>query len=386
MSLTLTATPTAPPGTYPITVSGQGDGVVKTTSFSVTVTAAPASPPLLNFSSLLHQYVNEFNLTTESLSGDGYDYYYLSYDLDGILSGAEKTEDEVLLQKALGYIDNMLSTAKDLNGDGYREWPPMDSNNRPQQLQMYQSIAPIARAAAVIVNSPTFQDKYRATAQRYIQFVDDHVIQYWYKKVYNSSKVPCPGGAVWDDKCSLVGIVLASLYRATGDSLYEELATQTGQAFQNRLEPYQTGSIWDNGIIPLGYGGNQEGVPDTSHANREAMMTVFMHEVGIVFTRADVERLANTLTDIIWDGSVESPLFANYINGSNQPYRSYTDPGRNGYIYFGWALLGKYSPRAQEALSYTLKAIIDGKQNPSLLANSSYRGLTALSGHLLRNQ
>jgi hypothetical protein len=283
------------------------------------------------------------------------------------------------------YLDNMLSKARDLNGDGYLEWGPIDSNNRPYQLYMYQSLGPMARAAALIMNNPTFRSKYQTQAQRYIRFVDDHVIQYWYKKVYNSSKVPCPVGIVWDDKCSLGGMILSFMYQATVDVLYRDLAKGVGEGFKSRLQPARTGWVWDNGIIPSGYGGVYAGVPDTAHTNRESMMVIYMHEAGIVFSLSDVQRMANTLADTIWNGSITNPLFSNYINGSNIVFSNRTQPGSNGAIYLGWALVGGYSDKAQEAVSYLLKAIVDGKSNPSVDYNATSYGKVALSGHALRN-
>ena len=38
--------------------------------------------------------------------------------------------------------------------------------------------------------------------------------------------------------------------------------------------------------------------------------------------------------------------------------------GQNGAVYEGWVLLGKYSTKAQMAVSYLLKAIVDGKTKP----------------------
>jgi len=353
----------------------------------LSVSKANAAAALLDFLGLHKSYVNQYSglLDKESLLGDAGEYYYTSYYLLGMLSAVEASQDETLLSTTLHYLYNMLSKARDLNDDGYLEWGPMDPNNRPYQLYMYQTLGPVARAAALIMNNPTFRSKYQVDAQRYIRFVDDHVIQYWYKKVYNSSKVPCPGGLVWDDKCSLVGMILTFMYQATGNVLYRDLAQGVGEGFKGRLQPAGTGWVWDNGVIPSGYGGIYAGVPDTAHANRESMMVVYMHEVGIVFSVSDVQRMANTLSGTIWNGSISNPLFSNYINGSNITFSNRTAPGSNGAIYPGWALLGGYSQKAQDAVGYLFKAIVDGKSNPSIDYNSTTYGKVALSGHLLRN-
>jgi hypothetical protein len=132
--------------------------------------------------------------------------------------------------------------------------------------------------------------------------------------------------------------------------------------------------------------GNQAGVPDTSHTNREAMFMVFMHEAGLMYTRADLVRMGYTFVDSIWNQSMESPSFANYINGSDKAYRVYKEPGLNGSVYHGWVMVGGYLPEAQRVAVQMLKAIVRGRQNFSLTRNATgYGGMLGLTGHILRN-
>jgi hypothetical protein len=96
--------------------------------------------------------------------------------------------------------------------------------------------------------------------------------------------------------------------------------------------------------------------------------------------------MAGTFLDNIWNQSLTEPSFANYINGNDKPYRVYKQPGLNGSIYHGWALVGGYSPEAQNVIFHALKAIVRGKRNPSLLRNATgYGGILSLSGNLMRN-
>ena len=101
-----------------------------------------------------------------------------------------------------------------------------------------------------------------------------------------------------------------------------------------------------------------------------------------VFTRRDVERMAHTLTDTIWNGSLSAPRFSNYINGGNKPYRPNDKPYDVGNVCPGWALFGEYSTEARRILSHTLKAIGEGQ---TVGQNASSYGYVALNGHLLRN-
>jgi hypothetical protein len=165
--------------------------------------------------------------------------------------------------------------------------------------------------------------------------------------------------------------------------MYLDIATRVATGFKRRLQPKGSGWVWDEGLVAIS--DNYAKTPDTSHANSEARLLVLNYEAGVVFTLNDVQKMANTLSDNIWNGSTSNPLFSNYINGSNSQYRTRTQAGQNGAVYAGWALLGKYSTKAQMAVSYLLKAIVDGKKNASIGYNATRGGKIALSGHLLRN-
>jgi hypothetical protein len=362
-------------------------------------TASPThAADLLDFRALHAQYVNQYTNDMENQSLSGHPtmgYYYFSYYLHGMLSGVEKTQDEAMLQKVIHYIDNMLS--KTTVKAGHNVWGPFESSSgRPIQLYFYKACTPIARAAAVIMQNPTFREKYGSAATRYINFLDDSFIQYYYVETFGK-KIPFLdkdlGGintsGSWSGKASLFGETATSLYVATKDArtartpMYLDIATRVATGFKRRLQPKGSGWVWDEGLVAIS--DNYAKTPDTQHANTEARLLVLNYEAGVVFTLNDVQKMANTLSDNIWNGSTSNPLFSNYINGSNSQYRTRTQAGQNGAVYAGWALLGKYSTKAQMAVSYLLKAIVDGKKNPSIGYNATRGGKIALSGHLLRN-
>ena len=105
-----------------------------------------------------------------------------------MLSAVEKTQDEAMLQKVIHYIDNMLS--KTTVVAGHKVWGPFESSSgKPVQAYFYKACAPIARAAAVIMRNPTFREKYGSAATRYINFLDDSIIQYYYVETFGK-KIP----------------------------------------------------------------------------------------------------------------------------------------------------------------------------------------------------
>ncbi len=352
------------------------------------------------FTHYLHKDAKE--LEKEASSGESGVYYFTSYYLNGMLSAVEATGSDRLLRQVMSYLDVMLRTARpiEFEGKSYRAWGPFTitpQTDIPRPLAHYtlQAMVPMARAAAVIMRNPEFRAKYAEASKRYSDFADESIVQYWYIGQFHrhmpwlDQEVP-----IWNDNATNIGLVATFLYQATGDATAAEIARTVGRAFQSKLAPCGRGWIWESQTIQIGSDtdntpgsvGNQAGAPDTSHTNREPMLMISLYESGLVFTRADLERMSYTLVDNIWNQSYDNPSFSNYINGSDKPYRVYKEPGLNGPIYHGWAMVGGYSPDAQKVLFATLKAILLGKTNPSLVRNvSGYGGTLALCGHLLRN-
>lgn len=342
-------------------------------------------------------------LEEQSHAGLSSVYYFTSYYLNGMLSAAEGTGSERILRRAMRLMDAMIATAQDFEDHGrvYKAWGPFSitadsSVPKPNLHYTFQAVVPIARAAAIIQARPAWKAKYADAAGRYAAFADQTIIQYWYH-VQLKDRIPWIDPdhfPIWNDNGSNLGLTATFLYQATGDPVCLSIGKRVGEAFQGKLAPAGRGWIWENQTIPIGSDtdntpgsvGNQAGVPDTSHTNREAFLMMSLYEAGVLYSRQDMERMAATLTDTLWNQSVDNPGFSNYLNGSDKPYRVYKEPGLNGSIYHGWALMGGYSAPAQQVMVHTLRAIVKGRTNPSLERNTtSYGGKLGLAGHLLRN-
>lgn len=342
-------------------------------------------------------------LDLEARSGSSQVYYFTSYYLNGLLSAYEATADERLLRRAFRLMDAMLATARDFEEGGrvFRVWgpywvTPRSPVPRPHLTFTLQAAVPFARAAAIVRGDTRLGQRYGPRAELYYRFVDGAVFGYFYGQQLGE-RIPwldTDEFPLWTDEASVLALNAAFLCRAGGRKRHCDMARLVGTAFKAKLRPYKTGWVWENQTIPVGSDsestpgsvGNQAGVPDASHANREAFLMQTLHEMGVVFSRSDLERMAATLTDLMWNGSLERPSFSNYINGNDGPYRVYKEPGLNGSVYHGWALMGAHSPRAQLTLLATLKAIFRGRVNPSLERNKSgYGGTLALAGNVLRN-
>ena len=92
--------------------------------------------------------------------------------------------------------------------------------------------------------------------------------------------------------------------------------------------------------------------------------------------------MGKLFVETIWDGSSTAPRFANFINGSNDPYRGYA-PWENGTIYPGWPRLGVAYDPVNTVVDATLRALDAGTKGPSLDRMNNVYGRVALAGHLL---
>ena len=341
-------------------------------------------------------------IASEVLSGDPSTYYSTSYVLHGLAAAAEASGDTAVMDTLVGYINQMIDRAQPLvrNGVTYQQWGPWDANGNPQQLNTFQSTVPLARTAAVIAGNPAFRTRYAASFNRIVAYVDQSIFKFWFDKqtgIYADPTSTRLGGIVpwlalarggwgsypvWSDKCSHFGAMSAWMYRATRNPLYLEYATRIAEDFKTHVTVVNGCWIWDFGTVPVAAGANQDGSPDTSHANREPMMAAAMYEAGITFKLADLQGMAATLTTRIWNQSTTSPMFANYISGGNE--RAGTKPPwSNGNIYLGWNMLGRYAPAAARVIALfdqALQVQTGGTGNPSLASANTMYGLIEMAG------
>jgi len=349
---------------------------------------------------------NSAEIASEVASGNPATYYYTSYYLHGMAAAAEATGDTQVMDALVGYITQMISLAQPLvrNGVTYQEWGPWDANSNPQQLNTFQGAGPLARTAAIIANNPAFLARYSTNLAQIVAFVDQSVFKYWFDKqtgVYANPDSSWLGGMVpwlpislggwgeatdaayWLDKCSHLGMMSAWMYQATKNPLYLEYATRIAEGFKMHVSVVNGRWIWDYGTVtPAIQSDNLDGSPDTSHANREPMMVASMYEAGIYFQLADLQAMAATFSDLIWNQSLTNPMFSNYIDGGNLAYGSYL-PWTDGNIYHGMNVLGKYSPKALLALALTdqiMETPGEDTLNASMPTNCTPQGQIEMAG------
>ena len=316
-------------------------------------------------------------------------YYTFQYVLAPTLSMFEATGEAKYLEQALTWAETMLSKAVIIDVNGNRNWSgpwqsPHTDTPISYLLNDLQGSTELARLARIILTDPNLKNQYGDLAQAIYAFVRDEIVEknLWVRGgmswFINVAYVVEEGKPI-SDKVVLLLRILSDLYLVDLEPRYGDLALQLGECFKNRFTAYQGGLIWDLGI---GYDGNPS--EDTSHGNRHPWAVIDLYQADLVFSREYVDGLANLLIGVIWNGSLDDPMFTNFIDGSNDEVFG-REPWNNGLIYAGWVMLGQFNQEVQEVCDAVLDAILAGKNNPSLSYNRTIYGKLSLAAHLARN-
>jgi hypothetical protein len=316
-------------------------------------------------------------------------YYTFQYVLAPTLSMFEATGEAKYLEQALTWAETMVSKAVIIDVNGNRNWSgpwqsPHTDTPISYLLNDLQGSTELARLARIILTDPNLKNQYGGRAQAIYAFVRDEIVEknLWVRGGMSwFINVACvvEEGKPTNDKVVLLLRILTDLYLVDANPKYGDLAQQLAECFKGRFTSYKGGMIWDLGI---GYDGNPS--EDTSHANRHPWAVIDLYQADLVFTREYVDGLANLLIGVIWNGSLDDPMFTNFIDGSNEEVFG-REPWNNGLIYAGWVMLGQFNQEVQEVCDAVLDAILAGKNNPSLSYNRTIYGKLSLAGHLARN-
>ncbi len=348
--------------------------------------AAQVRELIADFDRSLHrpQRGEPWSQTIENVSrcGRSYEYYNLQLSLDPLLTMYEVTQQKDYLEFALHLCENMRAAAdQDRDGDGHPEWDgslkgERVGNHPDTLLPDFQGAAAMARAARIILTDEQLTASYGDRARPIAEFVGRHIVDKWL--IDRKQRAWFRKLDKWSDKTSILIRMQLDLYRISQDHVRREAAEELARACRAQfvqVDDARSLITWTSSA------------PDTSHSNREVTCILSCHEAGLVFTRADVDLLCNTLLKNIWDGDRDQPRFRNYITGAN-----HTPPGRSkgafgyGQIYDGWVKLGRYNDEIQ-AICLTLWQQIKtrDRENPSVEANAGPHGELAMPANLAHN-
>ena len=350
---------------------------------------------------------------SESAGVNGVLLYNLQYVVDGALSMYEATGDREILAYANKYVDNVMRSARHIEGgvherDGHLDWEWTSGGQpRNQGILLYdlQFGSAMSRLARIIHEDARLQDdiELQAWGDDLIEFIDEQIVfkwldsrnqRDWLEGFYDNSDT-------WTDKATHMVSLCDNVQAVLGDSSSCGGIERTlAQQFKDILVVADDGAylwgLWDT--LPSGH---HHLAPDTAHENRVATMVAQLGPNDVVFGMEDIELLANTFVQRIWNGRTDweasphiedSPWFYNYIDGSDELYRNYVHhtggaEGMSGFVYDGWVRLGEFVPEAQvagEALLSFLQGVTSNV-NAIRSRNGTDLGIMSLTGHLARN-
>jgi len=140
------------------------------------------------------------------------------------------------------------------------------------------------------------------------------------------------------------------LYRMTGDEWYRERIEKCERFFRNRWREHDDHVEWNYRDFsgPWDYVDGRGGKtktgyfvhPKGGYYAADLRAIVQCYDLGIVFTRDDMEKLVKTNLEFMWMGDEQNPKFRK-INGK------YTEEGKYGKGYL-WTALAHFSPKVRE--------------------------------------
>jgi hypothetical protein len=378
-------------------------------------------------------------------SSGGFDIYFTEHILMGALSMFEATQllaannlgtlDTSYLETALTWIENwttrptyiplgdsataqQISDASrarfiiDSNGDknwsgGINGWDLSGTGATAparvaHELHEMQGMVQMARAVRIIKTDAALNAMYgaRATAIGDLiqHMITKHLVHHgretsWFNGYINQNV------RGMDDKPMHLISIFVNMHRAgyrefRPGRTFQDLATQ----WLNIILSTKVSSPIDNGIAAanaalVNYRKVQSTsscspVPtpcswDTSHYNRYPKMLIYAYDAGFPVPLSHIQKTANLLTKIIWDGSTTMPRFTNRVDGTNSTYRVVRTAWQNGTIFDGFASLGRFDSTALAAAEATMDCIIANCGSPSVVYYEGDRGRFALAAEVM---
>jgi hypothetical protein len=290
---------------------------------------------------------------TKSVSGDSWQFYGLAYGIDGNTAMYRATGKLQYLDRALLYVDNLVSTAKDswsLPGsqfkDAYKGWASQNPETRGQEVALNESYCwrYVTRLLRVIRETPELygNEHYREQYLRMLEFSEKDIFEKWFERGETSY--------IYRDNTHMAShwaSIAMNLSLMTTDARrkarYLEVFTNI-----NRSMPNYSSALRDQlGTSPVNeralfwddaWGSRSRPGQDVAHGNGVVAYIIEAHDAGMEWTDEDVRALTVTLDAVIWPSAGR---YAEYVDGSGNG---------NGWFNDGFMKLGRYDVNLQRRL------------------------------------
>jgi hypothetical protein len=290
----------------------------------------------------------------KSASSDSWQFYSLSYGIDGNTAMYRATGKRQYLDRALLYADNLVSTAKDswaLPGsqfkDGYKGWASQHPETRGKEVALYESYCwrYVTRLLRVIRETPELyaNEYYREQYLRILEFSERDIFEKWFERgatdyIYRERTHMASHWAY-------MAMDLALLTKdATRRARYLEVFANINQrmpnysaALRDQLgtpnkedpRPVFWSDLWGSRELPG---------QDVDHGNGVVAFIVEAHDAGMEWKEEDIHALTLTLGTVIWKSA---DRYAEYVDGSGRG---------DGWFNDGFMKLGRYDVGLQRRL------------------------------------
>ncbi|WNG36648.1 hypothetical protein F0U61_25450 [Archangium violaceum] len=310
-----------------------------------------------------------------STSRDSWQFYDLSYGIDGNTAMYRATGKVQYLDRALLYVNNVVNSARDswsLSGgqfkDVYRGWASQHPETWGQEVPLYESYCwrYVTRLLRVIRETPALYNtpRYRAQYHRLLEFSEIDIFEKWLQRgasihIYRENTHMASHWAAIAMNLSLLTT------DATRKARYLEVLNNI-----NRSLPNHSSSLREQlGASPVNeaaffwndsWGTHSRPGQDVSHGNAVVAFIIEAYEAGVEWTEDDVRALTVTLDSVIWPADEQ---YAQYVDGSGRG---------DGWFNDGFMKLGRYDTHLQRRL-----------ENHSVGNNTQFYGNAALNVRLL---
>lgn len=284
-----------------------------------------------------------------SRSTDSRDFYPLAYAIDAFTAMYEATGQSKYLDRALAYVDGMISSARPSVSlptssfhDSYLGWISQQQGTDHDEVPLYESYAwrYVTRMLRAIREGPLHADPtYRAHYERLLRFSEINIFEKWYTRGANNFiyRSHTHMASHWAYIAHELAILTSdeqrrARYRTVVENIDHHLPNY-GSSLRGQLRAAgnNSGAYWWSDVWGETNGPGQ----DIAHGNGVISYIVEAHDSGGGWTDTDMASFCRTLTTL--------------VIGTNGKYPEYVDGtgSGNGWLADGFVKLGRYDERVQ---------------------------------------
>lgn len=311
--------------------------------------------------------------------------------LNGFYYGYEAIHDPVWVDRLIDWTDSCIKRGIK-EPDGYIGWPKADGASTAVVPGLYTDnilgeammLRPAVLMAGTILKTPSLKAKYGSKATTYIKLSEDTFTKWDSRGCWRNVKeggvwvVPVFGidqqTGKWTDsyarrqtdgfslpanKQNAIARWLLAMYDVTGKAIYRERAEKWFRQMKSRMKlnngKYFVWDYWDP-AGPWDYkldGSTKHWVgvhPNGGYYGIDVDAIVDAYQHGLVFDRADLDKLIATNRDFMWNHQVQGKQFRS-IDGASHDDRWKDTPG------VLWIALTPYDS--------TLRQVFEANHNPA---------------------